>query len=72
MFKVHERYQNNRIVWIRLSEIMQIYDMGSDDCRLIMFINGEHLYVTESVEDILAAIDGRECEPFSLHGYVSD
>nr|DAR73624.1 MAG TPA: Flagellar and Swarming motility protein [Caudoviricetes sp.] len=56
MFKVHERYQNNRIVWIRLSEIMQIYDMGSDDCRLIMFINGEHLYVTESVKEILEAI----------------
>lgn len=57
MFKVHERYQNNRIVWIRLSEIMQIYDMGSDDCRLIMFINGEYLYVTESVEEILEAIN---------------
>ena len=56
MFKVHEKYQNNRIVWIRLSEIMQIYDMGSDDCRLIMFINGEHLYVTESVDEIVKAI----------------
>lgn len=57
MFNVHERYYNDRSVWIRLSEIMQIYDMGSDDCRLIMFINGEHLYVTETVEEILEAIN---------------
>lgn len=56
MFKVHEKFKD-RELWIRLSEIMQIYDMGSDDCRLIMFINGEHLYVTESVEEILAAIN---------------
>ena len=56
MFKVHERFKDRK-VWIRLSEIMQIYDMSNDECRLIMFINGEHLYVTESVEEILEAIN---------------
>lgn len=55
MFKVHERFKDRK-VWIRLSEIMQIYDMSNDECRLIMFINGEHLYVTESVKEILEAI----------------
>ena len=71
MFKVHEKF-NVREVWVRLSEIMQVYRTDDDDYTVLMFINGEYLYVTESVEDILAAIDGRECEPFSLHGYVSD
>ena len=71
MFKVHEKF-NGREVWVRLSEIMQVYRTDDDDYTVLMFINGEYLYVTESVEDILAAIDGRECEPFSLHGYVSD
>lgn len=71
MFKVHERF-NDREVWVRLSEIMQVYRTDDDDYTVLMFINWEYLYVTESVEEILAAIDGRECEPFSLHGYVSD
>lgn len=71
MFKVHEKF-NGREVWVRLSEIMQVYRTDDDDYTVLMFINGEYLYVTESVEEILAAIDGRECEPFSLHGYVSD
>ena len=70
MFKVHEKFKD-REVWVRLSEIMQVYRVD-DDYTVIMFQNGVHLNVTESVEEILAAIDGRECEPFSLHGYVSD
>lgn len=56
MFKVHEKFKD-RELWIRLSEIMQICNISNDDCRLIMFINGEHLYVTESVEEILDAIN---------------
>lgn len=70
MFKVHEKFIE-RTVWIRVSEILTVYRVD-DDYTVIKFKNIEHLYVTESVEEILAAIDGRECEPFSLHGYVSD
>lgn len=70
MFKVHEKFIE-RTVWIRVSEILTVYRVD-DDYTVIKFKNIEHLYVTETVEEILAAIDGRECEPFSLHGYVSD
>ena len=56
MFKVHEKF-NGREVWVRLSEIMQVYRTDDDDYTVLMFINGEHLYVTESVEEILAAIN---------------
>lgn len=70
MFKVHEKFIE-RTVWIRVSEILTVYRVD-DDYTVIKFKNSEHLYVTESVEEILAAIDGREPEPFSLHGYVSD
>ena len=56
MFKVHEKF-NGREVWVRLSEIMQVYRTDDDDYTVLMFINGEHLYVTESVEAILAAIN---------------
>lgn len=71
MFKVHEKYKD-RTIWVRLSEIMQVYRTDSDEYTVITFINGAYLCVTESVEEMLAAIDGREYEPFSLHGYVSD
>lgn len=70
MFKVHEKFIE-RTVWIRVSEILTVYRVD-DDYTVIKFKNGEHLYVTETVEEMLAAIDGREYEPFSLHGYVSD
>ena len=70
MFKVHEKFIE-RTVWIRVSEILTVYRVD-DDYTVIKFNNGEHLYVTETVEEILEAIDGRDCEPFSLHGYVSD
>lgn len=70
MFKVHEKFIE-RTVWIRVSEILTVYRVD-DDYTVIKFKNIEHLYVTETVEEILEAIDGRECEPFSLHGYVSD
>lgn len=69
MFKVHERFKDRK-VWIRLSEIMQIYDMSNDECRLIMFINGEHLYVTESVEDVLMNIHLKENRPRLLDSEV--
>lgn len=71
MFKVREKFQC-RNVWIRVSEIVKVYKVENGDYTAIMFRNGDYLCVTESVEEILAAIDGRECEPFSLHGYVSD
>lgn len=71
MFKVHEKFKD-RELWIRLSDITTVYRTDNDDCTVITLINGEFLYVVESVEEILAAIDGREYEPFSLHGYVSD
>lgn len=71
MFKVHEKFKG-RELWIRLSDITTVYRTDNDDCTVITLINGEFLYVVESVEEILAAIDGREYEPFSLHGYVSD
>ena len=72
MFKVFEKFRD-RYMWIRLSEIVQVYRMDDDDnYTVIVFKHGGFIYVDESVEEILAAIDGRECEPFSLHGYVSD
>ena len=46
MFKVHERF-NDREVWVRLSEIMQVYRTDDDDYTVLMFINWEYLYVTE-------------------------
>ena len=71
MFKVYEKFQC-RDVWIRVSEIMKVYKVENGDYTAIMFRNGDYLCVTETVEEILEAIDGRECKPFSLHGYVSD
>lgn len=56
MFKVHKRFSDIE-VWVRLSEIMQVYRTGDDDYTVLMFINGEYLYVTESVEEILDAIN---------------
>lgn len=56
MFKVHEKFRD-RELWIRLSEIMTVYRMDGNDCTTIMFQNGVHFYVTESVEDILEAIN---------------
>lgn len=56
MFKVHEKFKD-RELWIRLSEIMTVYRMDGDDYTTIMFQNGVHFYVTESVEEILAAIN---------------
>lgn len=54
MFKVHEKFIE-RTVWIRVSEILTVYRVD-DDYTVIKFKNGEHLYVTESVEEILMAI----------------
>lgn len=56
MFKVQEKY-NDRETWIRLSEIMTVYRMDGDDYTVIIFKHGVHFYVTESVEEILAAIN---------------
>lgn len=56
MFKVHARF-SDREEWIRSSEIMKVYRTDDEDYTVIVFINGEHLYVTESVEEILAAIN---------------
>ena len=56
MFKVHEKF-NDKELWIRLSEIMTLYRMDGDDYTTIMFQNGVHFYVIESVEEILEAIN---------------
>ena len=56
MFKVHEKY-NDRKTWIRLSEIMTVYRMDGDDYTVIICRNSVHFYVTESVEEILEAIN---------------
>lgn len=69
MFKVHERF-NDREVWVRLSEIMQVYRTDDDDYTVLMFINGEYLYVTESVEKIMMAIQTIKTRPRLLHSEV--
>lgn len=69
MFKVHEKF-NDREVWVRLSEIMQVYRTDDDDYTVLMFQNGVHLNVTESVEEILMAIQTRETRPRLLHSEV--
>lgn len=56
MFKVREKFQC-RNVWIRVSEIMKVYKVENGDYTAIMFRNGDYLCVTESVEEILAAIN---------------
>lgn len=55
MLKVHEKF-HCREIWIRLSEIMQVYRVA-DDYTVIVFKNGERTYLTESVEEILAAMN---------------
>lgn len=69
MFKVHERF-NDREVWVRLSEIMQVYRTDDDDYTVLMFINGEYLYVTESVEKIMMAIQTIKTRSRLLHSEV--
>ena len=54
MFKVHEKFKD-RELWIRLSEIQIVYRM-SDDCTVIMLKDEVYFHVTDSLEDILAAI----------------
>lgn len=55
MFKVHEKFKD-RELWIRLSEIQIVYRM-SDDCTVIMLKDEVYFHVTDSLEDILAAIN---------------
>lgn len=69
MFKVHERF-NDREVWVRLSEIMQVYRTDDDDYTVLMFINGEYLYVTESVDKIMMAIQTIKTRPQLLNSEV--
>ena len=69
MFKVREKF-NDREVWVRLSEIMQVYRTDDDDYTVIKFKNGEHLYVTESVEDVLMNIHLKENRPRLLDSEV--
>lgn len=71
MFKVHEKY-NDRETWINSDWIWSICQHDKSRDTVIESKHGDVLYVKDSVEEILEAIDGRECEPFSLHGYVSD
>lgn len=56
MFKVHLKFASHNI-WIRLSEILKVYRMEDDDYTVISFKNSDFLYVTESVEEILEAIN---------------
>ena len=69
MFKVYEKFQC-RDVWIRVSEIMTVYKVENGDYTAIMFRNGDYLCVTESVEEILMAIQTRETRPRLLHSEV--
>lgn len=55
MFKVYEKFKC-RDVWIRVNEIWQVYRVKGNDYTVIMFKNGEYIYVDESVDDILEAI----------------
>ena len=71
MFKVRLKYDDNE-KWIRADWIWSVYQHVEGQDAIIESKHGDVLYVKDSVEEILAAIDGRECEPFSLHGYVSD
>lgn len=71
MFKVRLKYDDNE-KWIRADWIWSVYQHVEGQDTIIESKHGDVLYVKDSVEEILAAIDGRECEPFSLHGYVSD
>lgn len=68
MFKVHEKFIV-RTVWIRVSEILTVYRVD-DDYTVIKFKNGEHLYVTESVEDVLMNIHLKENRPRLLDSEV--
>lgn len=68
MFKVHEKFIV-RTVWIRVNEILTVYRVD-DDYTVIKFKNGEHLYVTESVEEILMAIQTIKTRPQLLHSEV--
>lgn len=56
MFKVHEKFLC-RDVWIRVSEILQVYRVEDGDYTGIVFRKGGFVYVTESVEEILEAIN---------------
>ena len=56
MFEVHLKFASHNM-WIRLSEILKVYRMDDDDCTVISFKNCVHVYVTESVEEILEAIN---------------
>ena len=71
MFEVRLKYDDNE-KWIRADWIWSVYQHVEGQDTIIESKHGDVLYVKDSVEEILAAIDGRECEPFSLHGYVSD
>lgn len=71
MFKVRLKYDDNE-KWIRADWIWSVYQHVEGQDTIIESKHGDVLYVKDSVEEILEAIDGRECEPFSLHGYVSD
>ena len=68
MFKVHEKY-NDREEWIRSSEIMKVYRTDDEDYTVIVFINGEYIYVTESVEVIVNAIDRNDNKPLTVRQY---
>lgn len=68
MFKVHEKFIE-RTVWIRVSEILTVYRVD-DDYTVIKFKNSEHLYVTETVEEILMAIQTIKTRPRLLHSEV--
>lgn len=56
MFKVYEKFLC-RYAWIRVSKITAVYRTEDDDYTVIRFGKGEFLYVTESVEEILEAIN---------------
>lgn len=55
MFKVHLKFASHNM-WIRLSEILKVYRLENDDFTVISFKNCVHVYVTESVEEIVEAI----------------
>lgn len=60
MFEVHLKFASHNM-WIRLSEILKVYRMDTEDYTVISFKNAVHVYVTETVEEILEAIQRADC-----------
>lgn len=70
MFKVHERF-SPRVVWIRASEILKVYQVEDEDYTVIEFKNGEYMYVAESVDILVGVIDMKDKQPMNFRLFDS-